>query len=129
MGVRVVWDDEAKTTIRYDFDASWTWDEFFKAKAEAYALIGTVQHKVGIIMDSPPDIALPPNVLTNSRSALKNKHPNTALIVVVIHNPFVRAMINVLITVARGSDATIHMVSEIGAARALIAERLRRVAE
>jgi hypothetical protein len=126
MGIRIVWDDEAKTIIRYIFDAVWTWDDFFNAKAEAYALIDTVQHKVGIIMDGPSDLRLPANMLTHSRSALRNKHPNTSVIAAVIHKPFLRIMFNTLINLTKGDDATIHLVSTVDEARQLIADRLRR---
>jgi hypothetical protein len=124
VGIKIVWDDDTKTVIRYVFDTQWSWDDFFTAKAEAYTRIDTVSHKVGIIMDAPPDVTLPPNALTHGRTALKNKHPNTALVVCVLTKPFLRAMINMLIRLARGSSASIHMVSSVEEARQLIAERL-----
>jgi len=92
MGIQVVWDDDAKRMIRYNFDERWSWDEFFAAREGAIRLIDTVSHKIGVIMDLPPNIEVPPNVLTNVRSALRTKHPNTVVIVFVITTPLLRTM-------------------------------------
>jgi hypothetical protein len=124
MSIIIAWDDETKTVIRYSFDRCWTWAEFFEARDMAHIEMNAVQHKVGVIMDAPPDTILPPNVLANVRSALQTKHPNTCMIVFLIHSPYLRAMFNTAVTLARRSTASFHMTSSLDEARALIAGRL-----
>jgi hypothetical protein len=123
MSIKIVWDNDEKTVVRYIFDKQWTWPEFFTAKAEAYALIGSVKHPVGIIMDAPPEVKLPPNTLTHSRNALRNKHPNTRVIAFVLTHSFVRSMIHIFMKVAPGST-DLHIVSTLEEARQVVAERL-----
>src|SRR5262245_59394756 len=116
MGIKIVWDNDEKTVVRYIFEKNWTWQEFFTAKAEAYALIDTVKHPVGIIMDAPPEVNLPPNTLTHSRNALRNKHPNTRVIAFVLTQAFVRSMINIFMRISPNS-ADLHIVATLDQAR------------
>ena len=124
MGIRVVWDNPQQTIVRYIYDERWTWDEFFRAKAEAAALIGTVDYKVGVIMDAPPNVQLPPNMLTHAKSALQNRHPNTAMIVIVTTRPFLRTMINTLVKLTKGQHASIYLCANVDEAREIIRDRL-----
>jgi hypothetical protein len=124
MGIQIMWDDEAKRVIRYRFDERWSWEEFFAAKKEAYNQIATVPHKVGVIMDAPPNVIMPPNMLTHALSALRNKHPNTLILVFVLTRPFMRAMINTLVQVSRLAAASIELASTLDEARAIVGKRL-----
>jgi len=119
MGIQVVWDDEAKRVIRYIFDERWSWEEFFAAKKDAYNRIATVHHKVGIIMDAPPNMALPPNVLTNVRSALRTKHPNTVVVVFVITTPFLRTMMITLKSLSYLAPVSLEHAATLDEARAI----------
>lgn len=125
MGITVNWDNPAKTILRYDFDERWSWEEFFVAKKQAYTMIGTVSHKVGVIMNAPPNVTMPPNMLTHSLSALRNKHPNTLVLVFVLTRPFMRAMISTLGKISRLAASSIELATTLDEARALADKRLR----
>ena len=127
MGIKIVWDNEEKTIIRYVYDAKWTWDDFFKAKTESYNQIDTVSHKVGVIMDTPPDVAIPPGLLTHGRSALGHTHDNTAIIVVIIQNRFVQVMISTLVKVSVLAARRVQTAKNLDEAREIIEKRLSEI--
>jgi hypothetical protein len=127
MGINVLWDDSEKRIIRYDFDEQWAWEDFFAAKKQAYKMIDGFTHKVGVIMNAPPNVALPPNLLSHASSALRNKHPNTLIVVFVITKPFLRAMINTLGKVSRSIADSVTIVSTLDEARTVVKNRLGEV--
>jgi hypothetical protein len=124
MGIRVQWDDAAQKIIRFDFDEQWTWEDFFAAKKQSYNLIDEVARKVAVIMVAPPNMVLPPNMLTHGLSALRNKHTNTYLVVFVLNNSFLRTMLSTMAKVSRLAESSTSVVSSLDEARALAAKRL-----
>jgi hypothetical protein len=124
MGIKIQWDDAARRIVRYDFDEQWTWEDFFVAKKQAYAMIDAVARKVAVIMVAPNNVALPPNMLTHGLSALRNKHPNTLVVVFVITKPFLRAMLSTMSKISRLAEASTVVVFTLEEARALAAKRL-----
>ena len=127
MSIAVAWDNDEHTIVRYRFDQRWTWDEFTAAKKQAVSLIDTVSHKVGIIMDAPSDVELPASMLTNARNALGKKHRNTAVIVIVPTNAFMRLMLNTLVMVSGTAGSAIQVANNLDEARALVAKQLTNV--
>jgi hypothetical protein len=125
MGIIVDWDNSAKTIVRYEFDEQWGWEEFYVAKKRAYTLINTVSHKVGVIMNAPSNVQLPPNMLTHSLSALRNKHPNTIVLVFVLTKPFLRAMISTMGKISRTAASSIELATTLDEARTIVDKRLR----
>ena len=124
MGIKIQWDDAARRIVRYDFDEQWTWEDFFVAKKQAYAMIDSVASKVAVIMFAPANVVLPPNMLTHGLSALRNKHPNTLVVVFVITKPFLRAMLTTMSKISRLAESSTVVVTTLEEARALAAKRL-----
>src|SRR5262249_16383022 len=84
MNIKVVWDNESKTTIRYIFTRGWTWVEFRDAASEAITMLDTVQHKVNVIMDVRDAGLIPQGAFNNAQKIFGNKrHPNINLTVLV----------------------------------------------
>src|SRR5437868_2152447 len=96
MTVRFVWDNETQTIFRYILDVGWTWEDFFAAKKQANVIMDTINHKFGVILHLPSENVIPADVIANTRNGLRNKHPNTAVIVVVSVRPIVRTMIGTM---------------------------------
>lgn len=126
MGIRVEWDDEQHTIIRYIFDRTWEWEDFFQAKATAYAMIEAAQRKISVIMDPPRDTVMPRNMLTHFGSAMRKKHPNTAVVVVVIRTQFLRSMANLLMRVSNTAKDSLCLVATLEEAREIARERLKQ---
>ena len=127
MAIRVMWDDAARRIVRYDFDEQWTWEDFFAAKKQAYTMIDSVAQNIAVIMLAPHNVSLPPNMLTHGLSALRNKHPNTILVVFVITKPFLRAMLTTMSKISRLAESSTIVVSTLEEARALAAKRLSEI--
>lgn len=125
MAVQVSWDNDDKTIIHYQFDTDWTWDEFFVAKARAQALISSVSHKVGVILETQHDGIIPYNLLANARNGLRTKHPNTAIVVIVVTRPFIRTMIGTIRALSPLSHVHIERASTLDEARPMILDYLR----
>lgn len=124
MGVNLVWEDDTKRVLRFNFEENWTWDEFFVAKKQAYIMIDSIDHKVGVIVDISTLAAFQPNILANSRQALSNKHPNTFVVVIVVARSFARTMISLLYDIIRFSAIRVEIAASLDEARAIVAKRL-----
>jgi hypothetical protein len=126
MNIQVVWDDEAKQIVRQTFPQRWTWDDFFASRERSFQLIDTVSHKVAVILDLPPDMVLPPNVLTHIRSALRTKHANTLVIVFIMATPVLRTMMTAIKSVAYLAPVHLEHAPTLDEARAIAYQRLRQ---
>lgn len=125
MAVTVAWDTEVEYTVRYEFKGYWTWDEFFEAYQQAKALIDTAPGDAGVIIDARSrSINFPPNILTHSRHALKNKHPKTRIVVVVLNNYLLRVMMKTLIQVMGSDGRILHIADTPDHAREIIRRAL-----
>ena len=129
MGIEIIWDNEEETILRYVFDAYWTWEEFFAAKEKAYNMIDAGGQKVGVIIDTPTNMWLPHKLIVHGRRALQGRHEHTSMVMFVTSSPFVRTMMNAIITVSRGLNVQLSITASVDEARALITERLAAVAQ
>lgn len=93
MNVTVSWDNPEKTIIRYDFEPTWTWPEFYQAVANAFAMTRSVGHTVDSISNFKPNAALPPNALFQFRRAMIGAPKNRGLTVIVGTSPYIRKMV------------------------------------
>lgn len=121
MGITIAWDNEDRTILRFVFDKRWTWDDVANAKRESDAALDSVPHlAVAIIYDAPPDVRLPPDMLTNARRVLSSNHPKAVLLVFVLTNTMARIMINTLARISGSVGARIRVVDSVDEARQLI---------
>ena len=129
MAINVEWDNPEKTIICYHFEERWTWEEFFEARRHAQSIISGVTHNVGVIMNTPPNIVLPSNLLTHSLTSLRHRHPNTVIIVFIAGKSFLNMMISLMTKMSHLASDSMVMAANMDEARAIIAKRLRNIAE
>jgi len=99
MGIDVIWDNEAKTIIRYVYDGRWTWEDFDKARALAVQLEDTVPHQVDAIVDVQKSSVLPTGTITRAREVGGTApvlNPKEGISVIVGAGAFVRSIYDVL---------------------------------
>src|SRR5215216_144560 len=94
-GVTVSWDNEAKNIIRYDFQGRWTWEDFYAASAQAFAMTRSVIHRVDAISHFHHGAVLPPNALYHFRHAMINAPKNRGVNVIVGATSFVKTLIKI----------------------------------
>ena len=108
MGITVMWDNEQHSIIRYVFECHWTWDDFQVARELVYKMIDAETHTVALLFDVPRDVSIPPNFVSKFATMFRHKHPRTCAMVVVGGNPYVRALVGVLASVADKSGNTLR---------------------
>ena len=127
MGITIQWDNAEQTIMRFDLDPHWTWDELFAAKKQAHALVGAVSHRTVTIIDAPHTTTLPPNLLLNARSALRNNHPNTVVVIFVATNPFILSAFSTMSGFLRSIALRLEFAPTLDAARTIAQQYLDRI--
>ena len=95
MSVRVYWEDEGRTIVRYDFDGLWSWDELYTAYYEAIAMETSVEHRVDVILDLRRSGRVPGNALLHVKNFSDRQPVNIGLSVFVTSNSFLVSLYNV----------------------------------
>lgn len=124
MGISPQWDNGAKTVILAAIEDEWNWDDAYAIIRQINQMIESVNHRVDLIFGdrTPHKGRIPPNAVTHWHNAYRSLPPNAGLIVIVGGDPFVRALLNAVIKLARASHR-IQMVSTLEEARALVRHR------
>jgi hypothetical protein len=123
MTVKASWDNETKTTIRYDFEGQWTWEEFRAAVQEAFALTRSVTHTVDTISNFPADTRLPANAFLQFRRAMADAPKNRGTTAIVSNTSFIKMMVSVFSKVNKQLGERLVIVSSLDEARRTLASR------
>jgi hypothetical protein len=95
MLVKVAWDNEEKTIIRYHFEKGWGWNDLYLGMQEAGKMLAEQHHTVDIIMDFKDASLIPQNALTHIQRAFKNPKPeNAGLTVIIAPSRFFQALVD-----------------------------------
>jgi len=124
MAILAAWDNDEKTIIRHDFDAAWSWDEFWELVRLNSAMVESVSPKdVDIIVNLGKSMT-PRGGLTmsNLRKARLSALPNQG-IVVVVATPFMKALLSVFISFDPEMSEKLFIVETLEEARRMISER------
>jgi hypothetical protein len=127
MNIKVAWDNEDKTVIRYDFEGPWTWDDFRIAAEKAFAMTRSVEHTVDTISNFFPGVLLPANAMFHFRRVMEDAPKNRGVNVIVGSSAFIRTMVMMFSSVNRQLAKRIIIVDRLDQARAALAERRREV--
>lgn len=123
MGIRVQWDNDAHTVVRYDFERQWTWEDFYTAKNAATALIDSVENPVAVMFDIPADVIVPSNFVSRMTGMLRQKHKRSYALVIVGGNSYTRALLGVLSSLADRMGSLLKVFNTLDEARAWIQEQ------
>ena len=116
MNIEIVWDNEAKSILRYIYGRSWTWTDFNAAAKTAYAMLDTVDHKVSVIMDFQNANIIPQGAITQVQRAFstpRHKNISTTVIVGSSANTFLQAIAGVGRKLSRANDWQLTFVSTL----------------
>lgn len=124
--IKAFWDDEARTTIRIELDAQWTWEDVYASVAAIHAMQDEVKHPVHIIVyPAAETIALPPSSLLHLRDLPKLWHPNLGVTVIVTNSTIVDIIMGMLQQIYQQGFHTIINAPTLEDARAIIAKRAK----
>jgi hypothetical protein len=123
MSIKVSWDNEAKTIIRYDFEGDWNWEEFHVAAQEAFKLTRSVEHTVDTISNFLPGTRLPANAFLQFRRAMVDAPKNRGVTAIAGNSSFITRMVSVFSKVNKRLGERLVVVASLEEARKVLAER------
>ena len=123
MPIKLAWDDDAKTVIRYRAEGIWNWNELHKnAKLATFAL-GNVPHPVETIFDLSRSIRLPAGAIGHLRSLGKRDHPNRQPRIIIIGvDASVQQQLGAQDGVYRAADQLVRFVGDEAEAQHVLSE-------
>ncbi len=120
MGVRVCWEDEAHTIVRYDFEGKWTWEELYPVYNEAIAMETAAPHRVDVILDMRRSQGVPSNALSHLKNISDKQPANVGLSIFVTESRFLVSLYNVGCKFYQKISYYFQVVPTIEAAHAMI---------
>ena len=120
MPVLISWDDEAKTTLRYEYEGKWTWDEVNSATDQVVARMRETPHPVSIIHDLSQSPGLPSGALTQAHHFTRDLPENWDISVVTGSGTFTEALLNIFSRVYKKLGEHYKTAPSLEEARALI---------
>jgi hypothetical protein len=129
MPVNVYWEDADKSIVRYDFEASWTWDELYAAYYEAIAMETSVTYRVDVILDMRRSNRIPANALLHVKNLSEKQPPNIGVSIFVTTNTFIISMVNMAIKAYKKIAFYFRLVNTLESAHEIIATARQRVPE
>ncbi|MEL6527547.1 MAG: hypothetical protein AAFQ07_17735 [Chloroflexota bacterium] len=98
MSVEVLWDDEAKTIVRFVYEGKWDWNDFYTQIDAANAMMDTVSLPCVSLIDMTKSSYLPPNAAIHIRNVIQRSmsHNNSGISVFLNAGMFVEMMIGIV---------------------------------
>jgi len=125
MPIQVVWDNDAKTIVRWDFDPGWTWDEYREAALLTNEMIGSVSHRVSCIRNlRKTSMPHGGDVLGQWKRTLVAAPDNMGMVIATDADTFLSAMAEIFKRVQRDNAHPITRANTVEEARQMIAERV-----
>jgi hypothetical protein len=120
MGIYLEWDDPDRTAIRQIFDAQWTWSDFYDAQRSVDEMIDTVDYAVGVILDMPSNVVLPPNALSHGKHYVDTLHPRLYLTALSSKSQLLQTIYDLFGRVYPHAAKRIVLVQDLEEARILL---------
>ena len=130
MGIRIFWDDDEKTVIRYEFEESWTWEDLIAAVQKDDELMAEVDHTVHLILDMRAIRDVPSNPMGHLRSIAGMVSPQLGLVIFVGTNRWAQALVEIFYKVYKSQVkgmSGVAVVATLDEAYAAIAQYKSRV--
>jgi len=99
MPIEVNWFNDSRSVIYMRVSDPWTWDDFFAASRQASTLAQSVSHEVSYMADFTYAKQFPRGLsLQRVRAILDFKQSNSGVLVSFGVSPFMRVMLNTVLT-------------------------------
>jgi hypothetical protein len=121
MRIKVQWDNEQHTLVRWDFMGVWNWSDFLAAQNESNALIKSVSHTVDIIGDVSQIHRVPPGAIGQFRIYRRNDPDNTGRVVLVGANTYIRTIVEIFRGMFPNTGGNFTFADSLEEARSLLA--------
>jgi hypothetical protein len=96
MAILVTCDDPDRRIIRYEFEKTWNWGDFFKATQEDDDLLAPVDQPFTLILDMRRSTDIPTKTITWLSRAVDLVQPRLKMVVVVGDNAWAETLANIV---------------------------------
>jgi hypothetical protein len=122
MPIRVIWDDETKTTIRQIYSGKLTLQDYIIATDAVEQMAKGVTHTVHSLMDRTEVISAPGIILPAIRYANNHVPPNLGVRVIIKGDMFTHVIVDIGRRIAPRLVHDIYFVDTLEEGRAVIAK-------
>ncbi|MFN8375086.1 MAG: hypothetical protein U0694_19695 [Anaerolineae bacterium] len=122
MSVRVLWDNEQKTIVRYVVEGKWTWEEMYPAYNQAIEMEKAQPHRVHVILDMRKAIGVPANVMMHMKNISDKQPANIGLSVFVTNSSFIHSLYQIGIKFYNKIEYYFRVAETLETAYSMIAE-------
>lgn len=122
MSVNLVWDDSHHTTLRFDYEGEWTWNEWYAAMDDAETRIRELDDTVYLINNLGDTTYLPKNAMTNFKQNAIHFHAIVRMTFIVSENLFIKVMFNTFKRFAGAWAEHYYFVTSLEEGRQMIAD-------
>jgi hypothetical protein len=123
MPIYIQWYDPAQTIICFTVDGTWTWDEFYQARAEANALIDAASREnVHCLVDMHRGSTLPRNAITHFSKLSSSTNRKMGHIVLIGTNTFIQTIFRMMDKIRTQNMTRVHLASTFDEALDLLAQ-------
>jgi hypothetical protein len=122
--IQVLWDNDEKTIIRWDFKGAWTWEDWYTSVNHALELRATViEHPiVPAIFNLKSSGTVPMGALPHARSAMEMMDQRD-YVILANTSGFVRSLTEIFRVLNAVFAEKVYLARTVEDARALIAAR------
>lgn len=118
--IKVMWDNEAHTAIRYALTGTWDWTQLRAANQKGAALITMAPHKVDVIVDMTAADKSRAGLIKEALCFLPQLQENLGAVVVVGGGDAVRASFKTVYPLFRDAGYTMMRADTLTQARTLL---------
>jgi len=122
--IQVVWDNDEKTIVRWEFKGAWTWDEWYEATRYVLEMRATVMDHpcVPAIFDLKHSGNVPMGALPHARTAMEMMDPRD-YVIITNSSGFVRSLTEIFRHLNREFAEKVFVARTVEEARSIIAQR------
>jgi hypothetical protein len=125
MSIDLIWDNEARTILRYDYHPGWTLEDFDRAEHRLHGLLAEVPHEIDVIALFLPSSDPPVGSLSRFKRIQDEMPAQVGVVVVINSSPFVALLLSVFLRVYRQYAHRLWLADSLEDARRRLAERQR----
>jgi len=128
MGIRVDWDNEEQTVIRFQASGKWTWDDLFTGLDRVEVMSADVPHTVHAIIDLREADAIPSGMFFSfngkkqAEKLASKADQSRGRIVIAGANGMIRSIFDTFRKFNRSMSEGVHFTDTLRQARAYLAQ-------
>ncbi len=127
MPIQVVWDNESKTVIRFDFSKQWDWEEFWTAVRQSDTMMTAMPYRVDLIANFEGSASPPLGALGQFKRAIQEMAPSRSIVLIVPGSLLIDLLTSTFMRIYPTLGRNLTVASSVEEARQILAERSRNM--